>query len=105
MQYTILVEKTHNGYSAYVPDLPGCVAAAGTRAEAEELIREAIVLHLEFLREHGEPIPESQTTAKLIDVQPFRTCRRARRKSRRAWDVGKMTAKTATQSTETTVDG
>lgn len=63
MKYAILIEKTDNGYSAYAPDLPGCVAAADTRAEVEELIREAIVLHLESLREHGEPIPEPQTSA------------------------------------------
>ena len=62
MTCTILIEKTDNGYSAYAPNLPGCVAAAETRAETEELIREAIALHLESLREHGEPIPQPQTT-------------------------------------------
>ena len=60
-----------NGYSAYVPDLPGCVAAADTKPEVEDLLREAIVLHLESLREHGEPIPQPQTTAALIEVQPL----------------------------------
>ena len=69
MQYAILIEKTDNGYSAYAPDLPGCVAAGDTQAEVEHLLREAIVLHLESLREHGEPIPEPQTTAALIEVQ------------------------------------
>lgn len=69
-EYPILMEKTDNGYSAYAPDLPGYVAAGDTRAEVEELIREAIVLHLESLREHGEPIPEPQTTAALVDAQP-----------------------------------
>ena len=69
VQYAILIEKTDNGYSAYAPDVPGCVAAADTRAEAEEMIREAIVLHLESLREHDEPIPEPQTTTALVDVQ------------------------------------
>ena len=68
MTYTILIEKTDNGYSAYAPDLPGCVAAADTQAEAEELIREAIVLHLESLRENGEPIPQPQTTTASVDV-------------------------------------
>ena len=69
MQYTVLVliEKTDNGYSAYAPDLPGCVAATDTRTEAEDLLREAIVPHLE----HGEPIPQPQTTAALIEVQPL----------------------------------
>ena len=69
MKYAILIEKTNNGCSAYAPDLPGCIAATDTRAEVEELIREAIVLHLESLREHGEPIPEPQTTATLVEVQ------------------------------------
>ena len=70
MRYAVLIEKTNTGYSAYAPDLPGCVAAANTRAEVEVLLREAIVLHLESLREHGEPIPDPQTTAALVDVQP-----------------------------------
>ena len=56
MKYAVLIEKTDNGYSAYPPDLPGCVAAAETRTEAEDLPREAIVMHLESLCEHGEPI-------------------------------------------------
>ena len=51
------IERTDNGYSAYVPDLPGCIAAADTKTEVEELIREAISLHLESLHEHGDPIP------------------------------------------------
>jgi predicted RNase H-like HicB family nuclease len=59
MQYAVVVEKTGNGYSAYVPDLPGCVAAARTRAETERLIREAIQFHLEGLRENGDPIPQA----------------------------------------------
>ena len=68
MKYTVVIEKTGNGYSAYVPDLPGCAAAADTREETEELIREAIVCHLAMLRDSGEPIPHSQTTTSLVDV-------------------------------------
>lgn len=68
VKYAILIERTDNGYSAYVPDLPGCIAAADTRTEVEELIREAIILHLESLHEHGDPIPEPHTTATLIEV-------------------------------------
>ena len=79
MKYAILIGKTNNGYSAYAPDLPGCVAAGDTWTEVEELIREAIVLHLESLREHGEPIPEPQTTAALIEAQPLGTRCRARK--------------------------
>ena len=63
MTYTAIIEKTNNGYSAYVPDLPGCVAAADTRSEIEALIEEAVALHLDMLRSHGEPIPEPKTTA------------------------------------------
>ncbi len=70
MKYAILIERTDNGYSAYAPDLPGCIAAADTKIEVEELIREALSLHLESLREHGDPIPEPQTTATLIEVPP-----------------------------------
>ena len=54
MKYVIISEKTDNGYSAYAPDLPGCIAAADTKIEVEELIREAISLHLESLHEHGD---------------------------------------------------
>ena len=68
MKYTILIEKTDNGYSASVPDLPGCIAAADTKTEVKELIHEAVVLHLESLHEHGDPIPEPHTTATLIEV-------------------------------------
>ena len=68
MKYAILIERTDNGYSAYVPDLPGCIAAADTKIEVEELIREAISPHLESLHEHGDPIPEPHTTAILIEV-------------------------------------
>ena len=68
MKYAILIERTDDGYSAYVPDLPGCIAAADTKTAVEELIREAISLHLESLHEHGDPIPEPHTTATLIEV-------------------------------------
>lgn len=68
MQYAAVIEKTGNGYSAYVPDMPGCVAAAGTLAETEGLIREAVVLHLEMLREDGSPIPQPQTKAVLVEA-------------------------------------
>ena len=57
--YTAIIEKTGNGYSAYVPDLPGCVAAGDTRDETEALIREAVTYHLELLRESGDPVPEA----------------------------------------------
>ena len=68
MQYSVVIEKTDNGYSAYAPDLPGCIAAGDSQVEVEELIREAIIMHLESLREHGDPVPEPQTSVALIEV-------------------------------------
>ena len=68
MKYTVVIERTDNGYSAYAPDLPGCIAAGDSVSEVEELIREAIILHLESLREHGDPVPEPQTSAALVEV-------------------------------------
>ncbi|MCY4437303.1 MAG: type II toxin-antitoxin system HicB family antitoxin [Chloroflexi bacterium] len=68
MKYTIVIERTGNGYSAYVPDLPGCVAAADTQEEAGTLIREAVTHHVAMLREIGEPVPEPQATTGLVEV-------------------------------------
>ena len=68
MKYSYVIEKTGNGYSAYVPDLPGCIAAGDTREETEALIREGIVIYLSDLREQGEPIPEPQTTTASLEV-------------------------------------
>ena len=68
MKYTVIIEKTTTGYSAYAPDLPGCVAAADTSEEVQGLMREAIILHIESLRLHGEAVPEPQTSAIAIQV-------------------------------------
>ncbi len=68
MKYAVVVERSPTGFAAYVPDLPGCVAAGGTRAEVERLIREAIQFHLEGMREHGEHIPEPTTGVELVEV-------------------------------------
>lgn len=68
MKYAVIYEKTLTGYSAYVPDLPGCVAAAGTFSETAELIRVAIELHLETMREDGDPIPAPTTVAEYVAV-------------------------------------
>lgn len=65
MKYAVIYEKTPTGYSAYVPDLSGCVAAAGTFAETAELIRDAIELHLETMREDGDLIPEPTTVRRV----------------------------------------
>ena len=68
MTYVVVYEQTDTGWSAYVPDLPGCVAAGKTRGETEILIREAIVFHLEGLRESEEAIPEPGTWTEMVDV-------------------------------------
>ena len=57
MRYAIVIEKAENNYSAYVPDLPGCVTTGATIKEVEHNIREAITLHLDGLREDGLPFP------------------------------------------------
>ena len=66
MNYTVIYEATPDGYSAYVPDLTGCVAAGTTRAEVQRLIRSAIRSHLEMMRTRGEPIPTPSTWADTV---------------------------------------
>jgi predicted RNase H-like HicB family nuclease len=68
MKYAVIYEKTATGYSAYVPDLPGCIAAAATLQETEELIRGAIEMHLAAMREDGDPVPEATTLTEYIAV-------------------------------------
>jgi len=68
MDYAVIYEKSDTGYSAYVPDLPGCVATGSTRREVEKLIRGAIEMHLEGMREDGDPIPPPTTWAEVIKV-------------------------------------
>ena len=68
MKYTVVIERSPNNYAAYVPDLPGCVATAGTREEVLKEIREAIEFHIEGMRGDGEAIPEPQTTAAVVDA-------------------------------------
>jgi predicted RNase H-like HicB family nuclease len=66
MKFAVLFQKTETGYSAHVPDLPGCVAAGPTLDETAELMRGAIQMHLAGMREDGEPIPEPKTIAEYI---------------------------------------
>ena len=68
MKYLIIYEKTATGYSAYVPDLPGCIAGGFTFEETAELMRGAIQMHLEAMREDGDPIPEPTTRADYIEA-------------------------------------
>ena len=67
MPYLVVIERTESGtYSAYVPDLPGCVATGATHDQAERNIREAIRFHLDGLREDGLPIPEPSATCEYV---------------------------------------
>ena len=68
MEYLVILEQGDTSYGAYVPDLPGCVAVGETREEAMQLIREAIELHLESLREHGETVPEPHSSVEKVAV-------------------------------------
>ncbi len=67
-QYAIVIEKGTSNYSAYVPDLPGCVATGATVGETESLLREAIELHLDGLREDGLPIPPPTSVVEYVQV-------------------------------------
>ena len=68
MRYAIVIEKAENNYSAYVPDLPGCIATGDSLEEVEVEIREAIEFHLEGLRQDGVPIPPPQSRVDYVDV-------------------------------------
>ena len=69
LRYAIVIEKAHGNYSAYAPDLPGCVATGATPEQAETEIREAIELHLEGMRQDGLSLPLPASTVEYVDVQ------------------------------------
>ena len=68
MRYAIVVEHGSTSYGAYVPDLPGCVAAADTREEVIRLIREAIQFHVEEMQKEGVSVPEPSSSAEYVEV-------------------------------------
>jgi predicted RNase H-like HicB family nuclease len=68
VRYVVIVEQGEKSVGAYVPDLPGCVAVAETKEEVLNLIGEAIELHLEDLREEGQPIPEPSSSSEYVEV-------------------------------------
>ncbi len=68
MEYVVILEQGESSIGAYVPDLPGCVAVGETREEAMDLIREAIELHIESLRENGEPVPVPHSYVEKVAV-------------------------------------
>ena len=68
MRYAIVVEKTEQNYSAYVPDLPGCVATGATAEETQRKMKAAIAFHIEGLVEDGLPIPPASSIVEYLDV-------------------------------------
>jgi len=69
MRYLVIVMPTENGWSAHVPDLPGCVAAGESRDETIELMRGAIEMHLDGMREDGQTVPEPSAQAEFVELQ------------------------------------
>jgi predicted RNase H-like HicB family nuclease len=68
LRYTVILEHGETSWGAHVPDLPGCVAAGATREEALRLIREAIELHIDGLREEGLPVPEPRSEPEIVEI-------------------------------------
>jgi predicted RNase H-like HicB family nuclease len=68
MRYAVVIEKGESNYSAYVPDLPGCVAVGDTIEETQREIQEAIEFHLEGLRADGLPVPEPTSRVQYVEV-------------------------------------
>ncbi len=69
LNYTVILERTGTGYSAYAPDLPGCISVGSTREEIVEMMREAMEFHLESMVEDGDEIPELISSAVEIEVR------------------------------------
>lgn len=68
MRFAIVIEQAEGNFSAYVPDLPGCVATGQTHEEVEQQIREAIAFHLEGMCEDGFPIPPPVARAEYVEI-------------------------------------
>jgi predicted RNase H-like HicB family nuclease len=68
MQYLVVIEQGDQGFGAYVPDLPGCIAAGESQDEVLALIQEAIEFHIEGLQEQGAPVPNPASTAQVVQV-------------------------------------
>ena len=67
-RYLIVIEETPTGFSAYSPDLPGCIATGTSASEVKRAMREAIELHVAGLREEGQPVPEPQSSSDYVEV-------------------------------------
>lgn len=68
MKFAVVIEQADSNYSAYVPDLPGCVATGATIEDAENAIREAIKFHIEGMKEDGLPVPSPRSAVEYIEV-------------------------------------
>ncbi|MDQ2784900.1 MAG: type II toxin-antitoxin system HicB family antitoxin [Chloroflexota bacterium] len=68
MRYAIIIEKATNNYSAYTPDVPGCIATGATVEETVQQMREALASHFELMREDGDPVPVPETNVAYVDV-------------------------------------
>ena len=67
-KYLVVIEKTEAGYSAYSPDLEGCVATGHSREEVEREMQEAIEFHLDGMARNGDPIPEPRTYSRCVEI-------------------------------------
>lgn len=68
MKYAVVIEEGPESFGAYAPDLPGCAVAGDSREEVVRLIQEAIELHLQSLREHGDEVPPPVSSFEFVDV-------------------------------------
>ena len=68
MKYAIVLEKAENNYSAYVPDLPGCIATGKSAEETKRAMREAIEFHIEGLLRHGDPVPAPTSICEYVEI-------------------------------------
>jgi predicted RNase H-like HicB family nuclease len=69
MKYAVIIEASERNYSAYVPDLPGCIATGKTLEEVTQVMREAIAFHIEGLREEGLPVPPPTSFCEYVELQ------------------------------------
>ena len=68
MRYLVVIEETSTGYSAFSPDVPGCIATAATKEEVRDRVREALEFHIDGLRADGEPVPHLTTSSCYVEV-------------------------------------
>jgi predicted RNase H-like HicB family nuclease len=67
-RYLVIIEESATGFSAFLPDVPGCIATGATREDVERAMREGVEFHLDSLRESGEPVPPPRSTATYVEV-------------------------------------